>query len=96
MSINHLAIRYLILIFGIFFAINISHAQVVDAGKVLMSLGDVKLTRAGKTIPLKKGDAVQSGDIIITGPTSNAQVRMTDGAITVSYTHLTLPTICSV
>ena len=81
MLINHFVIRYLILMFGIFFASNISYAQVVDAGKVLMSLGDVKLTRTGKTIPLKKGDAVQSGDIIITGPTSNAQVRMSDGAI---------------
>lgn len=57
------------------------HAQVTDAGKVLMSLGDAKVTRGGNTIPLKKGDAVQSGDVIVTGASSNVQLRMTDGAI---------------
>lgn len=56
-------------------------AQGNDAGKVLMSLGDVKVSRGGKVTPLKKGDAVQAGDVILTGPTSNAQVRMSDGAV---------------
>ena len=56
-------------------------AQTTEVGKVLMSLGDVKLNRAGQLTPLKKGGAVQAGDVIVTGATSNAQVRMTDGAI---------------
>jgi len=81
MLIHHRAIRHALLVLGIFFALSNSHAQGVDSGKVLMSLGDVKVTRAGNTLPLKKGDAVQSGDIIITGATSNAQIRMTDGAV---------------
>jgi len=81
MLIHHYLIRYFILALGIFFAFTNLYAQGVESGKVLMSLGDVKVTRAGNTIPLKKGDAVQSGDVITTGPTSNAQIRMTDGAI---------------
>jgi hypothetical protein len=56
-------------------------AQGAEAGKVLMALGNVKVSRAGATTTLKKGDAVRAGDTIITGPTSNAQVRMSDGAI---------------
>ena len=56
-------------------------AQTAEAGKVLMALGDVKLNQAGKLTPLKKGGVVQPGDTIITGVTSNAQVRMSDGAI---------------
>lgn len=56
-------------------------AQGTDAGKVLMSLGDVNVSRGGKVTPLKKGDGVQAGDVILTGPTSNAQVRMSDGAV---------------
>jgi hypothetical protein len=58
-----------------------ARAQDAEAGRVLMALGDVKVSRAGATIALKKGDAVRAGDTIITGPTSNAQVRMSDGAI---------------
>ena len=85
MPINHRAIRHLFAIVGAVFTIGLAQAQAqsqgAEAGKVLMSLGDVKVTRGGKAIPLKKGDGVQAGDIIVTGPTSNAQVRMSDGAI---------------
>lgn len=83
MPINHRAIRHFFAIVGAVFTIGLAQAQSqgTEAGKVLMSLGDVKVTRSGKTIPLKKGDAVQSGDVILTGVTSNAQVRMSDGAI---------------
>jgi FecR protein len=56
-------------------------AQTTEVGKALMSLGDVKLNRAGQLTPLKKGGAVLAGDVIVTGAASNAQVRMTDGAI---------------
>ncbi|WP_062310051.1 FecR family protein [Polynucleobacter sinensis] len=81
MYMNRRAIRHLFIAIGLLAATNLAQAQGAEAGKVLMSLGDVKVTRGGKSIPLKKGDPVQSGDVIVTGPTSNAQVRMTDGAI---------------
>jgi hypothetical protein len=55
--------------------------QSLEIGKTLLSLGDVKVSRGGQLQPLKKGAPIFSGDIIITGQTSNAQVRMTDGAI---------------
>jgi len=58
-----------------------SHAQGNEAGKVLLSLGDVKVIRSAKEIPLKKGDPIQAGDVIVTGATSNAQLRMSDGAV---------------
>lgn len=56
-------------------------AQSKEAGTVLMALGDVKLNRGGQLSVLKKGGVVQAGDAIVTGATSNAQVRMSDGAI---------------
>ena len=58
-----------------------SQAQTAEAGKVLLALGDVKVSRGGQLSVLKKGSVVQAGDTIVTGPTSNAQVRMSDGAI---------------
>lgn len=61
--------------------ISSTFAQGAEAGKLLLSLGDVQLNRNGKFSPAKKGDAVQAGDTIVTGATSNAQLRMTDGAI---------------
>lgn len=63
------------------YPIQSAHAQAADAGKVLLSIGDVKVSRGGQLMTLKKGDFVKSGDAIITGATSNAQVRMSDGAI---------------
>ncbi len=51
------------------------------AGRVLVAVGDVSATRAGKTIPLKFGSEVESGDTLRTGVTSNAQIRLTDGGI---------------
>lgn len=78
---NHRVIRYLLIAISLILTANLVYAQVAEAGKVLMSLGDVRVIRGGTSAPLKKGDAVQSGDTIVTGPTSNAQVRMSDGAI---------------
>ncbi len=56
-------------------------AQTTEAGKVLLSLGDVKVARDGKTQALAKGASVQAGDAITTGVASNAQLRMSDGAV---------------
>ena len=56
-------------------------AQGAEAGKVLLALGDVKVVRDGKTQVLAKGAGVQAGDAITTGVASNAQLRMSDGAV---------------
>ena len=65
-------------------AILSSHAYAqapAEAGKVLMAIGDVKVSRGGQMIPLAKGASVQAGDGVITGIASNAQLRMSDGAV---------------
>ncbi|QWE11724.1 FecR domain-containing protein [Polynucleobacter sp. AP-Titi-500A-B4] len=59
-----------------------AYAQTADeAGKVLMAIGEVKAVRKGQSIPLTRGASIQAGDSLITGIASNAQVRMSDGAI---------------
>ena len=65
-------------------AILSSHAYAqapAEAGKVLMAIGDVKVSRGGQMIPITKGASIQAGDGVITGIASNAQLRMSDGAI---------------
>ncbi len=52
-----------------------------EAGKVLLAIGEVKVSRGGQTIPLTKGASLQAGDGVITGVASNAQLRMSDGAV---------------
>ena len=67
-------------------AMTVAHAQApapatVEAGKVLLAIGEVKVSRAGQMIPLTKGASLQAGDSVITGVASNAQLRMSDGAV---------------
>lgn len=52
------------------------------AGRLLFTRGDVQIFRAGSA-PLKagRGDSVDVGDSIQTGNKSNAQLRMSDGAM---------------
>ncbi len=52
-----------------------------EAGKILLAIGDVKVSRGGQMIPVTKGASIQAGDGVITGVASNAQLRMSDGAI---------------
>ena len=52
-----------------------------EAGKILMAIGEVKVSRGGQMIPITKGASIQAGDGVITGVASNAQLRMSDGAI---------------
>ena len=60
----------------------VAYAQsTAEAGRVLMSIGDVKINRNGQTIPAPKNTAIQSGDTVITGIASNAQIRMSDAAV---------------
>lgn len=53
----------------------------VEAGRILLALGDTKLLRKGQVIALTKGATLQTGDTITTGVNSNLQMRMTDGAV---------------
>ena len=68
-------------------AMPIAHVQAqapaasTEAGKVLMAIGEVKVARGGQVLPLAKGASLQAGDSVITGIASNAQLRMSDGAV---------------
>ncbi len=55
--------------------------QSKDAGRVLMSIGDVKISRQGQIIAVVRGTIVESGDSVTTGVASNVQFRMIDGAV---------------
>ncbi|MEW6165438.1 MAG: FecR family protein [Pseudomonadota bacterium] len=68
---------------GLLFALGFFQitAHAVSAGRVLVAVGDVSATRNGATIKLTAGAAIESGDVIHTGSTSNTQLRFTDGAI---------------
>lgn len=54
-------------------------AAYAAAGKVLFVSGPVTVERAAPT-ELKKGDAVEVGDVIVTGEKARAQLLMNDGA----------------
>jgi hypothetical protein len=51
------------------------------AGEVLFALGRVEIQRGTQVLPAARGAAVEAGDVISTGPTGLAQVRMQDGAL---------------
>jgi len=74
----------LLLVVSTFVALHVNvyaQAPATEAGKVLLAIGDVKVSRGGQTIPLAKGASLQAGDGVITGIASNAQLRMSDGAV---------------
>ncbi len=54
-------------------------ALAATAGKVLFVAGDVHVERAAAT-PLAAGDAIEVGDVVVTGAKSRAQLLMADGA----------------
>jgi FecR protein len=56
-----------------------SYAQ--DVGRVLLAAGNVTAVRAGATIKLTPGAAVQDKDVLRTGATSNLQVRFSDDSM---------------
>lgn len=49
------------------------------AGKVLFVSGEVQVERGGSQA-LRQGDALQAGDVVVTGTKSRAQLLMADGA----------------
>jgi len=56
-------------------------AATAAAGRVIMAVGAVSIQRAGVTAPAKRGAELAAGDTVITGATSNAQLRLADGAV---------------
>ena len=48
---------------------------------MLLAIGEVRAIRNGVAVVLMKGSSIQTGDLVTTGNASNAQVRMSDGAI---------------
>lgn len=56
-----------------------SELALAAAGKVLFVSGPVSVERNG-TRPLNKGDAIEVGDVIMTGDKARAQILMADGA----------------
>jgi len=54
-------------------------ASGAEAGKLLFVAGSVTLERT-PPVALKQGDTIQSGDVIVTGEKSRAQIVMNDGA----------------
>lgn len=51
------------------------------AGQVLFALGRVEIQRNGQALAATRGAAVEVGDVVSTGPTGLAQLRMQDGAL---------------
>jgi len=51
------------------------------AGRLIMAIGEVSITRDGKSIPAKKDTVVNSGDSVVTGAASNAQLKLEDGGL---------------
>lgn len=58
-----------------------AQAQATEAGRMLLVVGSVQVERQGQRQPLKRGDLVQAGDLIVVGNASNAQVRFTDASL---------------
>lgn len=51
------------------------------AGQVLFALGRVEVQRGGQSFVAQRGMPVEVGDVLSTGPTGLAQVRLKDGAL---------------
>lgn len=57
-------------------------AEAGVAGRVQFVAGDVRVVDAGgKASPLRKGQDVNEGDTLLSGPSGSAQLKMIDGAI---------------
>ena len=74
--------RYLglLLFAAMLVAPGITNAQ-QDAGRVLVAVGDVTILRGELRIPADAGTPVRSGDTVLVGPQSNAQVGFADDSI---------------
>lgn len=59
---------------------NRAMAQAAPAGSVTSLTGDVHIERAGTTVPVTPGTAVDVGDRIVSGPNSRATITLTDNS----------------
>ena len=51
------------------------------AGVAQFTVGDVNVRRGNAAVPLTKGQPIESGDSVVTGGASQAQIRFTDGGL---------------
>ena len=66
-------------IVGLIFSCQLAYAATL-AGHVQFTYGDVQVTPLeGAPHPLKKGDAINEGDTVITSLSASAQIKMNDG-----------------
>lgn len=70
----------LLLLAGALAAPGLSMAQ-QDAGRVLVVAGDVVIVRGDQRIPAQPGTPVRTGDTVVVGQQSAAQVRFTDDSL---------------
>ncbi|HUS25041.1 MAG TPA: FecR family protein [Candidatus Binatia bacterium] len=56
-------------------------ASAAPAGTVMFAFGRVTVVRDGAELPLARGDALLTTDVVKTGPVGIAQLRMVDGAV---------------
>ena len=59
---------------------NRAMAQLTVAGSVTSLIGDVRIERAGTTVPATPGTAIDVRDRIVTGPKSRATITLTDSS----------------
>lgn len=70
----------LILLFALMLPSALAQAAEI-AGRVLVAVGEVTAIRQAREIRLTTGSSVESGDRIVTGAQSNAQIRFSDESI---------------
>lgn len=56
------------------------HAR-VNIGQVVFTTGSIQAVNNGIARPLKRGSAIQEGDVIYSGVNTKSQIRMVDGAL---------------
>lgn len=71
----------MILLAGLMGAAGQAVAAAQEAGKVIMSIGTVSLLRDGKESPAPRDTVILAGDTLRTAASSNAQLRLNDGAL---------------
>lgn len=69
------------LLAGLMGAAGQAMAAAQEAGKVIMSIGTVSLLRDGKESPAPRNTIIFAGDTLRTAASSNAQLRLKDGAL---------------
>jgi len=66
---------------GMFLCVIASTASAQVIGRAILVIGDVSVMRNGVETPLSRNAGVFSGDLVKTGPSSNAQLRMEDNSL---------------